>query len=298
MLQKLAGAVADSVLFAPARKLWEANSKNWSMPLSKADKLLTGGYLILSDYRDGIFPPQFEDQAKAYAAEINYHKSLPGHSSEQVFHFHATKPFCGARGTRLHLSHYIRIQEALESRGVTPPQRILELGCGPGWTSEFLALAGYSAVGTTIAPFDVEIGKKKIESLRTKGLKANLEFHIAPMESVDTLSGARESFDAAFIYEALHHAFDWRKAIESASKCLKRGGWMLLANEPNVLHTAISYRVAKLAGTHEIGMSKSALCNHFRSLGFDRINVLSPRFDNLVTSIWIIARKGDCTDTS
>lgn len=262
------------------------------MPLSKVDKLLAGGYIILSDFRDGIFPPQFEDQAKAYQAEIDYDKSLPGESSETVFKAHAIKPFWNARNARFYLEHYLKLADALESHGIKPPQRLLELGCGSGWTAEFLALTGYSVVGTTIAPFDVDIGLKKKASLACKGVQANLDFYVAPMEAVDQLPCRGEGFDAAFIFEALHHAFDWRKALEAAGNCLKPGGWILLANEPNFFHTFISYRVARLAGTHEIGMSKTALSNHLRSLGFDRVEVLSPRINNFVSAIWIMARKG------
>ena len=32
------------------------------------------------------------------------------------------------------------------------PARVLDLGCGTGWTSTFLALRGYTVVGQDIAP--------------------------------------------------------------------------------------------------------------------------------------------------
>jgi SAM-dependent methyltransferase len=57
-------------------------------------------------------------------------------------------------------------------------------------------------------------------------------------------ANAPKSFDGVFVFEALHHAFDWRQAIQASFHCLKEGGWLVLANEPNLLHTYISYRVA------------------------------------------------------
>ena len=274
------------------RRTWEKNSTNWGMPLSKVDKLLAGGYVILTDYATGLFPPRFEDQAKTYQGEIDYDKSIPGESSEQVFSAHSRKPFWNARSTRFYIEGYLKILETFERYGVAPPQRILELGCGSGWTSEFLALNGYSVVGTTIAPFDIDIANRKKRALEGKGLNVKLDFRLAPMESVDKIAREEELFEAAFIYEALHHAFDWREALTSASKCLKPGGFFLVANEPNRLHTMVSYRVARLSNTHEIGMSKSDLVEHLRRIGFTQVDVLQPRLNNFYTHIWIMARKG------
>jgi 2-polyprenyl-3-methyl-5-hydroxy-6-metoxy-1,4-benzoquinol methylase len=262
------------------------------MPLSKVDKVMAGGYVILNDFAAGIFPPRFEDQAKTYQGEIDYDKSIPGESSEQVFSAHSRKPFWNARSTRFYIEGYLKILEAFERYGIVPPQRILELGCGSGWTCEFLALNGYAVVGTTIAPFDIDIANRKKRAMEVKGLPVKMDFEVAPMETVEKVAANGELFDAAFIYEALHHAFDWREALTSASKCLKPGGFFLVANEPNRLHTFISYRVAKLSNTHEIGMSKPAIVQHLRSIGFTQVDVLQPRLDNFYTHIWIMARKG------
>lgn len=290
-LQRLAGAAARSFLMRPGRRTWEKNSTNWGMPLSKVDKLMAGGYVILKDFADGIFPPRFESRDATYQGEIDYDKSIPGEPTEQVFSAHSRKPFWNARSTRFYIEGYLKILETFETYGVVPPQRVLELGCGSGWTSEFLALNGYTVVGTTIAPFDIDIANRKKRAMEVRGLTVNLDFQVAPMESVEVACKG-ELFDAAFIYEALHHAFDWREALTSASKCLKPGGFFLVANEPNRLHTLISYRVAKLSRTHEIGMSKRALAQHLRSIGFAQVDVLQPRVDNFYTHIWIMARKG------
>ena len=98
-------------------------------------------------------------------------------------------------------------------------------------------------------------------------------------------------FDATFVFEALHHAFDWRKSIQSAARTLKPGGWLVLANEPNLLHTFVSYRVGRLTNTHEIGMSGRALREEMRSAGLGDIRVLRPRWDNRVAAHWVAGRK-------
>jgi SAM-dependent methyltransferase len=111
------------------------------------------------------------------------------------------------------------------------------------------------------------------------------------MESVDSLFDRPEQFDAAFAYEALHHAFDWRKAVQSVERCLKPRGWLVLANEPNVLHTCISYRCSRLANTHEIGFRQKDLLLGLKAAGFKAFRIFSPRINNLVTPHWIAAQK-------
>ena len=290
-LRQLAGACSSSFLLRRGRTLWERNAKDWNVPLSKWDKLICGGYVITSDYAAGTFPPKFEDQALAYQNEIEYHASLPGLNLAEMQRSQITKPFWNARSCERFLRDFNRLFHILESHGVKPPQRLLELGCGSGWMAEMLVQAGYSVVGTTISKYDVEIANKKAEAVRAKDSKADIRFVECPMESVDDIPDARGAFDAAFVYEALHHAFDWRKTLRASAAILKRGGWLLLASEPNRLHTFIAYRVAKLSRTHEIGFTKGALVGELRNCGFGHVEVLRPRLNNQVTPFWIMARK-------
>ena len=112
-----------------------------------------------------------------------------------------------------------------------------------------------------------------------------------PMEQIDRARGQRPPYDAVYVYEALHHAFSWREAIEASHECLKPGGWLLICEEPNVLHTFVSYRVSRLANTHEIGFSGSELLRHLRVTGFRPVRVLRNRVGLLVRPHWNAARK-------
>lgn len=291
-LRHVAGAVSSSFLLRRGKLLWEKNSKDWNYPLSKFDKLWCGAYLIASDYAAGKFPPQFEDQAAAYQNEIDYHTSVPGMDLAQMQRSQITKPFWTAKSCNRFFRDFNRLYTVLESHGVKPPLRLLELGCGSGWMAEMLAQAGYSVVGTTISRHDVEIANRKAEATRIKDPKADLQFVEKPMESVDQIPGAHGAFDAVFVYEALHHAFDWKQTLRASAGILKSGGWLLLANEPNRLHTFIAYRIATLSRTHEIGFSRGALVKELKACGFSDVRVLQPSFDNRVSPFWIMAHKG------
>jgi 2-polyprenyl-3-methyl-5-hydroxy-6-metoxy-1,4-benzoquinol methylase len=291
-LRKMAGACSSSFLLKRGRYLWEKNSAEWNYSLSKWDKLWCGGYIILHDFAAGVFPPRFENQAEAYKNEIEYNASLPGVDVKDAQLGLARKPFWNADASKKYLGDFNRAFGILQERGVCPGQRLLELGCGPGWMAEFFALAGYSVVGTTISHFDMELALKKAAAHQCKELKSKLEFRTCAMESIDEVTEFRGAFDAAYIYEALHHAYDWRKTLHATAITLKAGGWLLLASEPNLLHTCISYRVARLSRTHEIGFSKKLLCRELNASGFTHIDVLQPKLNNWINHFWIMARKG------
>ena len=61
-----------------------------------------------------------------------------------------------------------------------PSGSILDLGCGPGWTSRFLARAGYDVVGVDIAERMIEIARE-----RSATENVAVEFHVADMEELD-----------------------------------------------------------------------------------------------------------------
>ena len=259
--------------------------------MRKFEKLLAGGYVILEDYHRGIFPPTFQDQAKAYAAEIAYRTRLPGQGLEEIRRGELRKPFWVPRAAEKYLGQFILLLRLFEKSNVFPPAKLLELGCGTGWMAEFLAIAGFDVVATSIAPSDIADAQGRLRSIQTKGLPAQLRFAVAAMESVADHVGPLNHYDAVFVFEALHHAFDWRQAIHSSFRCLRPGGWLLICNEPNLLHTFISYRVAKLSGTHEIGFRRGELTGHLRKTGFSCVKYLSTRVHFWVRNHWIAAQK-------
>ena len=259
--------------------------------MTKWDKLLAGGYLILKDISTGRFPPQFEDQAKAYQAEIDFYLSTPGQNLKTNLEAHDRKPFWGSKGFADYSAKFVKLLRIFETIGLIPGHHLLEMGCGAGWMAEFLALSGYSVCGTSIMPMDITLANKRVAAWGSRELTNQLYFRVSPMESVDEVLREGETFDGVFVFEALHHAFDWRKSIKAAYRCLKASGWLVLANEPNLLHTFVSYRVARLSNTHEIGLSRRALTREMRQAGFQEIRVFAPKPNNMISEHWIAARK-------
>ena len=114
-----------------------------------------------------------------------------------------------------------------------------------------------------------------------------MNFVCSPCEEIDSILEDKQ-FDGIFIYEALHHCYDWQKVCQNVFLLLKSGGYFFILNEPNFIHTAVSYRVAKLENTHEIGFKRWELINVLKKSGF-KVKVV--RGDWLFRPMWIVAYK-------
>ena len=142
------------------------------------------------------------------------------------------------------------------------PARILDLGAGPGWTSEFLARCGYTVVGTDIAPDMVELARRRIEP----GL--DLRFEVADYEQVLDLG----QFDVVLLYDALHHAIDEAAVIRSAHGALRPGG-SLITVEPGAGHSEApeTLDVIEKFGTTEKDMPFEHQAELMTAAGFPHI---------------------------
>jgi len=108
-----------------------------------------------------------------------------------------------------------------------PPARLLDVGCGTGWTSVFFARHGYEVVGVDISPdmiFHANRMKEKHEI-------ANLEFMVADYEAMPFAN----AFDCAVFYDSLHHAVDEIEAVRMVHRALRPGG-VCLTSEPGKGH--------------------------------------------------------------
>ena len=293
MMKALAGRLSASVAFKHARKLLEYNKSDWNYPLTKIQKLFVGVYMLLRDYSSGVFPRTYDEEEQTFASELEYAETLTtmGKTAEEIDRSAMRKPFWGTRVCTRQLGDFSSVLLAFERCGIHPPARLLEVGCGAGWMSELLVIFGYQVVATTInskAERHIELRRRSME---IKGLEANLQFVQTPMEHAYDAVKDHTPFDATFVYEALHHAHDWKAAIRSFYDCVAEGGWRFILNEPNLVHTLVSYRVGSLSNTHEIGLNPSAVRNEFRKAGFRKVLVLKNRIHGWTRPLWMAAQK-------
>jgi SAM-dependent methyltransferase len=143
-----------------------------------------------------------------------------------------------------------------------PPLRLLDLGCGSGWTSELFAASGYQVLGTDVAPDMIGIA-----SLRCReGL--DLEFRVTNFESPI----ATAAFDIVVLYDALHHATDAAVVIRSAHAALTAGG-LFISVEPGRGHadTEATRDIVARFGTTERDMPHATQAALLADAGFGDI---------------------------
>ena len=144
-----------------------------------------------------------------------------------------------------------------------PGGKVLDLGCGPGWSSLFLARAGYRVVG-------LDISERMIDIARERAAQENVavRFDVADLEEFDL---DERDFDGALIFDALHHCPRYELVLRRACEHLKPGGH-LLAMEPSWLHHISPHarEATRLYGVTELGFTRYGLRGTLRRAGFRR----------------------------
>jgi SAM-dependent methyltransferase len=102
--------------------------------------------------------------------------------------------------------------------------QVLDVGCGPGWMSEFLARSGYWVTGIDISEDMVEIARSRIEAIEGpigEGIEQPVaEFYALPVRELPW----HDRFDAAVLYDTMHHFDDELATLRVIHRALVPGG--------------------------------------------------------------------------
>lgn len=193
----------------------------------------------------------------AKSGEKTYFKKI----GEEGMAFTLAKPFSDPGNVGGLLSDIAAVFSFLPQ----PPAKLIDLGCGSGWTSNFYAQAGYDVTGVDIAPDAVKAAKKRFTKPELK-----LAFVCADYDNLKY----NDKFDAAVFFDALHHAEDEVDALRAAYKTLKPGGQIILC-EPGVGHSKSpsSIEAMEKYGVNERDMPPKLSKKALKQAGFTNITV-------------------------
>jgi tocopherol O-methyltransferase len=152
-----------------------------------------------------------------------------------IEHYDAVSPYYQSLwGEHIHHGYWIRGDESKETAqlqlidhlaqlaNIKPGSRILDIGCGFGGTSLYLAKNyGVSATGITISPVQVQMAKEATA-------KTNLDASFLLMDAEEMQFAG--PFDVLWSVESISHYHDPRKFFASAVKLLKPGGCFALTD--------------------------------------------------------------------
>lgn len=142
--------------------------------------------------------------------------------------------------------------------------RLLDMGCGTGWTSVLFAKKGYDVIGQDLVPEAIEAGR----GLKQANGIQHLDFVIGDYESLQF----KDEFDVVVFFDCLHHAVDEQEALASAWRALKPGG-ICITSEPGIGHARRSAKVAAEFDVTERDMHPAKIIRAARKVGFKRWSV-------------------------
>jgi SAM-dependent methyltransferase len=150
------------------------------------------------------------------------HRTYVRHIGPAAEHWLRTKPFSAPAERELVecLRTFAHIVERLD---LGLRDQVLDVGCGPGWLSEFLARCGYAVTGVDVSEDMVEIARRRLAAITEPvgvGIVAVAEFHALPVRELPWTA----RFDAAVLYDAMHHFDDEVATLEVIRRTLVPGG--------------------------------------------------------------------------
>jgi 2-polyprenyl-3-methyl-5-hydroxy-6-metoxy-1,4-benzoquinol methylase/glycosyltransferase involved in cell wall biosynthesis len=105
--------------------------------------------------------------------------------------------------------------------------KILDVGCGSGWLSEYFARLGYDVKGVDISPDLIAMSRERVARVPygvDHETPLRCEFAVHDVE----LAALSESFDLIICYDSLHHFEDERAVMRHLAAMLEVGGLLFI----------------------------------------------------------------------
>ncbi|MFN2532121.1 MAG: methyltransferase domain-containing protein [Pyrinomonadaceae bacterium] len=173
-------------------------------------------------------------------AGVNYKRAAvdyPSKLDEERHHYLYTKPFYNLankppkhegdgmdRETFRHFCDFANVAVAL---ALPPGSRILDVGCGSGWLSEYFARLGYDVTGIDISPELIGIATERVARVPyavDHESPLRCRFLVHDVEDAPLF----EHFDAVVCYDSLHHFEDESAVLKHLAAMTRYGGELFI----------------------------------------------------------------------
>jgi len=203
--------------------------------------------------------------------------------SKSAAHYHTVWAHNNARDHILHFNAYVFSFIAMLARAdFAPGARILDIGAGSCWTSEWLSRLGFEVVAYDISLETLAVGHTRLQAGNRPGGPAG----VAAARSADFLTCcgdsehlpfARDSFAGMVCMETLHHVPAYLRVVAEAYHVLAPGGRLVIL-EPGRWHSESREALITMRdhGVLENSMDKGAIKRKARQCGFRTYDLLIP----------------------
>ncbi|HSX40316.1 MAG TPA: class I SAM-dependent methyltransferase [Candidatus Saccharimonadales bacterium] len=140
-----------------------------------------------------------------------------------------SEEFKKSKGQRLHP----RVKHLLDSLPITSVMKVLDLGCGRGDISLFLAKKAGEVIGIDYSKDAIDLANE-IKSSADKGIKNNVKFL---RQDANALSFSENFFDAAICIDLFEHLYpaELNKVMKELKRVLKPNGLLFVHTGTNKL---------------------------------------------------------------
>ena len=157
----------------------------------------------------------------------------------------------------------------LDCLQIRPKDRVLDFGCGTGWTSLLIAKIGADVTGMDIAPGALKIA----EEIAGESKKSNLQF--VEFDGY-RIPSPDENFDFVIVFEAFHHLPNRLAILQEFHRVLAPHGILGFA-EPGVGHSqAETAHSEQEKGVLEQDIDLEQLYRSALSVGFQDMEIVVP----------------------
>ena len=123
--------------------------------------------------------------------------------------------------------HFCDFANIAVTLALPPGSRILDVGCGSGWFSEYFARLGYVVKGIDISPDLIQMSEERVARVpygADHETPLRCTFAVHDVEA----SPLPEKFDAILCYDSLHHFEDERAVVRHLAAMLDVGGLVFI----------------------------------------------------------------------
>ncbi len=200
----------------------------------------------------------------AKKGEYEYYRNI-GDAGVQ---FSANKPYSDRINAGPLLNSIAAIYTILNNEYGEKTLRILDLGCGTGWSSNMFALSGHETTGVDLAKDAIRVAKQKFKL-------PNLTYKTVDYDDLRSLG----EFDVVVFIDSLHHADDEIKVLKAAKRRLAKGGICIVC-EPGKGHSKSPDAIEAIEkyGVNERDMEPKKVVTAARKAGFNKTEVFTHPF--------------------